>query len=77
MRMSPNLIVVPCASAVASRYLRGIEPVLKASYGIGGSWASRQEWKSRRMPLPTIPCSAIATHFVSYNKSRNLDALGN
>jgi hypothetical protein len=60
MRISPNLIFVPCASAVAFRYLSGMDPVLKASYGIAGFWASRQEWKSRRTPRPTIPCSAMA-----------------
>ncbi len=69
MRMSPNLIVVPCASAVAFKYFRGMEPVLKASYGMGGFWASRHEWKSKRMPLPTIPCSAMATKFVNYKEA--------
>jgi len=73
MRMSPNFISVPCACAVSFRYSRGMEPVSKASYGIGGSWASRHEWKSRRMPLPTIPCSAIAVDSVSYNSSRSFD----
>jgi hypothetical protein len=30
-KISPNLISVPCASAVAFRYFKGIEPLLNAS----------------------------------------------
>ena len=64
IRISPNLISVPCDSATLLSCSNEIDPDLNGSYV---TWfATRQEWKSRSIPRPTIPCS---DHAELYSKN--------